>query len=204
MFSPLDHLSSWLNRFVFQDVFLEGMGRGHFLPPLGRGYPFGKGVYQDFLGINYYSRDMVQFSWKPTELFAKRLVKKGALRNDLGWEIYPRGLYLLGKALYKKYKLPIFITENGTCDREDKFRSRFIFDHLKEVCRLIGEGVPVERYYHWTFIDNFEWIEGESAPFGLLANDYALQKRTFRPSAFLYKEICKTKALSEDMLLKLR
>jgi len=199
--SPLDHISSWLNRFVFQDIFLEGMGRGLFLPPLGRGYPLGKGVYQDFLGINYYSRDMVQFCWKPTELFARRLVKKGALTNDLGWEIYPRGLYLLGKALYKKYKLPIFITENGTCDREDRFRSRFIFDHLKEVCRLIGEGVPVERYYHWTFIDNFEWIEGESAPFGLLANDYALQKRTFRSSALLYKEICKTKTLSEDMLL---
>ncbi len=198
--SPLDHLSAFLNDFVFQGIFLEAMGRGRFLPPLGSGYPRGKGRYQDFVGINYYSRDKIQFTWNPPELFAKRLVTRGSPTNDLGWEIYPRGLSILIKRLWKRYQLPIFITENGTCDRDDRFRSQFLYDHLKEVASVIQQGIPVKRYYHWTFIDNFEWIEGESAPFGLLANDYETQRRSWRNSARFYQQICQTKSITSDMV----
>ncbi len=200
--SPLDHLAAALNDFVFQGIFLEGMGRGRFLPPLGSGYPLGKGRFQDFLGINYYSRDKIQFAWNPQELFAKRLVAKKAPTNNLGWEIYPKGISLLAKRLWKIYRLPIFITENGTCDREDVFRPQFIYDHLREVASLIASGIPIQRYYHWTFIDNFEWIEGESAPFGLFANDYQTQTRTWRKSAEFYQEICKKKTITEKMIQK--
>ncbi|MCX7881739.1 MAG: glycoside hydrolase family 1 protein [Brevinematales bacterium] len=199
-FCPLDHLASLLNDYIFQGIFLEGMGRGRFLPPLGVGYPMGKGRFQDFVGINYYSRDKIQFVWNPPELFAKRLVAKNAPTNNLGWEIYPKGLSLLAKRLWKTYRLPLFITENGTCDKEDAFRPQFIYDHLKEVSELIAQGIPVKRYYHWTFIDNFEWIEGESAPFGLFANNYDTQTRTWRNSARFYQEICRTRTITQEML----
>ena len=89
-------------------------------------------------------------------------VMPGTPRNDLDWEIYPEGLYKLCREFYKKYRAPIWITENGTCDGKDSFRARYIYDHLYEVSRLCGEGIPVERYYHWTLMDNFEWLEGES------------------------------------------
>ncbi|MFN4216692.1 MAG: family 1 glycosylhydrolase, partial [Brevinematales bacterium] len=159
----------------------------------------GKRRFQDFLGINYYSRDKIQFAFNPQELFSRRLVAKNAPTNNLGWEIYPKGISLLAKRLWKTYHLPIFITENGTCDREDTFRSQFIYDHLKEVASLIASDIPIQRYYHWTFIDNFEWIEGESASFGLFANDYSTQTRTWRKSAQFYQEICKNKAITKEM-----
>src|SRR5699024_1836025 len=68
---------------VFHDIFLEGMTYGKFLFPLGNGnYPYGKGTYCDFMGINYYSRDIVQYSWNPLRLFGELTVKEGAEMND--------------------------------------------------------------------------------------------------------------------------
>jgi beta-glucosidase len=58
----------------------------------------------------------------------------------------------------------------------------------------------VERYYHWTFIDNFEWLDGESAAFGLVACDFETQKRTVRKSGEFYSEMIKTKQVSQQMI----
>ena len=58
--------------------------------------------------------------------------------------------------------LPIYITENGTCDRDDRCRCRYLFDHLQALCNC---GLPVEHYYHRCFCDDFEWPEGKSARF---------------------------------------
>ncbi|MBP3700299.1 MAG: family 1 glycosylhydrolase, partial [Lachnospiraceae bacterium] len=78
---------------------------------------------------------------------------------------------------------PIYITENGTCDNEDTFRCRYLYEHIKALC---DSDLPVERYYHWCFCDNFEWLEGESARFGLVHVDYDTQKRTVKNSGQFY------------------
>jgi beta-glucosidase len=98
--------------------------------------------------------------------------------------------------------VPVFITENGTCDSKDAFRAQYIYDHLYQVRKLIEEGVEVQRYYHWSLMDNFEWVEGLSPRFGLIEIDYNTLKRKVRRSGKFYSDICKQKEISEDMIRK--
>lgn len=206
IFEPLENkmlnrFSAVLIRYFFQDLIVKAMATGQLNFPLGfGGCPFGKGNYQDFLGINYYTRDMVRFQWNPGMMFSQLTVKAGAPTNDLGWEIYPGGLYRICKHYYQKYQIPIFITENGICDQKDTKRAQFIYDHLREVAKLVEEEIPVRRYYHWSFIDNFEWLEGESARFGLVANDFSTQTRTIRRSGRFYAEVCRNKEATREII----
>lgn len=188
---------------LFQDIFIAGMIDGKLMFPVGTGqYPEGKGVYSDFFGINYYTRDIVSFSLNPAQAFAKMEVKENAPINDLGWEIYPEGISRISKEMYLRYRLPIFITENGTCDSKDVIRSKYIYDHLYQISQAIDEGIPIQRYYHWSTMDNFEWIEGLSARFGLVHVNYENQKRTINRSGRFYAEVCKAKEVTPKMISK--
>jgi beta-glucosidase len=153
-----------------------------------------KGYYYDFMGINYYSRSTVKFRGLQDG------VRPGAPTNDLGWEIYPEGISILCEEFYKKYKLPIWITENGICDNSDCQRAYYICDHLEKLSQTIDKGVRVERYYHWSLIDNFEWLEGLSARFGLVHVSYKTQERRIKRSGHLYAEICKNGGLTQAMI----
>lgn len=198
-----DRLASSMMDHVFHDIFLEGMVYGKFIFPIGSGnYPYGKGTYCDFMGINYYSRDIVRFSWNPLRMFGELTVKEDKATNDLGWEIYPEGLYRVCKTCFETYPFPIYITENGICDQRDKQRGKFIYDHLNIIKLLIDEGIPVERYYHWSLMDNFEWEEGLGPRFGLIDIDYNTQKRTIRESGKFYGEVANKKAVTRDMIAK--
>ncbi len=185
---------------VFQDMFVAAMTDGRRLFPLGLGSKRGSRPAADFLGLNYYSRDMIAFRWKPASLFGEQRVREGAEVNDLGWEIYPQGLYRTAKRYYDQYRLPVFITENGICDRKDSRRPRYILEHLQQVKRLIDDGVDVQRYYHWTLTDNFEWAEGETARFGLIEVDYESQKRSIRRSGELYGELCRNRSADAALI----
>ncbi len=196
-----ERLACFLQNRLFHEIFITGMSEGKYILPLGAGYPMGKGNYQDFFGINYYSREMVSFNIKNVgQMFGDISTREGAPVNDLGWEIYPEGLYRFCEHYYRRFKLPIYITENGTPDKEDRFRPRYIYDHLSQVCRLIEAGVDVRRYYYWSFLDNFEWAEGLDPRFGLVAVNYKNQKRTVRKSGKLYAEICKKKGVTDAMI----
>ena len=91
--------------------------------------------------------------------------------------------------------MPIFITENGLADSQDKLRKDFIRDHLIWLHKATEEGVDVKGYFHWSLIDNFEWALGFEPRFGLIEIDYKTQKRIFRPSSLYYSEITKTNQL---------
>lgn len=187
----------------FHTLLLDGTMLGKFNFPIGFGtYPLGMGEYCDFLGINYYTRDIMTFTTKINRLFADVSVKKEAEVNDLGWEIYPEGLYRICRKYYQKYGKPIFITENGICDCKDEKRTRFIYDHLRMVKKLMDEGVDVQRYYHWSLIDNFEWDDGLTPRFGLIEVDYKTRKRTIRNSGLFYGEIAKSHEVTNDMLVR--
>lgn len=194
--NPLDIIAARVMDWLFQGAIIKSMTTGRLRFPIGFGAPLGKGRFFDFIGINYYSRSAVRFKG------FKNDVMPGTPRNDLDWEIYPEGLYMLCKDFYKKYRAPIWITENGTCDSKDAFRAKYIYDHLYEISRLCEEGIPVERYYHWTLMDNFEWVEGESARFGLVHVDFETQQRTVRKSGRFFSEMCSSNSVSEEMIEK--
>jgi len=109
----------------------------------------------------------------------------------MGWEIYPHGLYQLLIAL-KKYNLPVFILENGTCTEDDNTRWEFIREHLKSLCLAINEGVEVLGYLYWSLMDNFEWDKGFTPRFGLIEIDYKDYGRRVRESAEKFSLVCKT------------
>ncbi|MFC1630089.1 glycoside hydrolase family 1 protein [Patescibacteria group bacterium] len=140
----------------------------------------------DFIGLNYYFHNKIQFPYK-------RKNENKAV-SDLGWEIYPEGIYHVLKEL-KRYNLPIYITENGLADKDDNQRIDFIKNHLIWTLKAIQEGIDVRGYFHWSFMDNFEWEKGFSSKFGLVEVDYKTFKRTPRKSAQYFSEISKNNSL---------
>ncbi len=147
---------------------------------------------QDFLGINYYFHDKVRFTPLKFPFFNRANDNKEI--SDLGWEIYPEGIYYVLKDL-KKYDLPIYITENGLADAKDAKRTKFITEHLKWTHKAIKEGVDIRGYLHWSLIDNFEWTFGFKPRFGLIEMNYKTMETRIRPSALEYAKICKKNVL---------
>jgi len=156
---------------------------------------------QDYLGINYYSRDLVKFS--PFNLggflsnrFSNpdvELSEHEFIANE------PLGFFeSLKWAL--KYHVPIYVTENGIEDSKDNLRPRYIIEHIHQMWRAVNFSWPIKGYYHWTLVDNFEWERGWSQRFGLWELDTETQVRRKRPSVDLYAAICKSNALSSEMV----
>jgi beta-glucosidase len=156
---------------------------------------------QDYIGLNYYSRDMVTFDiTQPGLLFTRRFAMPGAEFSMEGWgEIYPEGLYRLLKRL-QQYGKPIYVTEVGVPDNDDSKRPRFVITHLANIHRALRGGVPVKGVYFWSLVDNFEWKEGFSARFGLIGLDLQTGTRTLRESGKLYGEISRTAAITPEMV----
>lgn len=177
---------------IFNETILRSLRLGRLVFPLTRaGKARGPRHSQDFIGLNYYTRDLVRFNHRNrAELFGERVVVEGTRRSDLTWELYPEGLFRTLVSLRREH-LPIFVTENGVADRNDTLRPEFLLTHARAMLRAIDAGVPVRGYLHWTCFDNFEWAEGYSAKFGLIACDPKTQERRPRPSARLYAEICR-------------
>lgn len=140
----------------------------------------------DFIGLNYYFHNRIQFPFK--------IRNENESVSDLGWEIYPKGIYYVLKDL-KKYNLPVYVTENGLADRKDRLRKEFIKSHLCWIWRAIQEEVEVAGYLHWSLVDNFEWDLGIDPRFGLIEIDYQTIERKVRPSGFFYAKICKKNSL---------
>lgn len=201
--NPLTHMSKKLMHHSFHDIFIKGMIEGKLLAPIGFGCPYGKGIYCDFLGVNYYSRHLIHSSNNPSMLFGEVKVDENIPEeslNDLGWEIYPEGLYQVIEPLYKKYKLPVFITENGIADADDSKRAQFIYDHLRMVKVLIQAGVDVQRYYYWSLLDNLEWNDGYGPRFGLVEVNYDDLSRTIRKSGNFYRDVIGNRGVSKEMI----
>jgi beta-glucosidase len=141
---------------------------------------------KDFLAVQYYFHFKLKFPG---------LAKNENQRiSDLGWEVYPKGIYHVLKGL-QKHNLPIYVTENGLADQNDIQRESFIKDHLWWVHRAIKEGVDVRGYFHWSLLDNFEWDVGFWPRFGLVEVDFQTKKRKIRKSGWEYAKICKNNQL---------
>ncbi|MGA8047517.1 MAG: glycoside hydrolase family 1 protein [Dermatophilaceae bacterium] len=170
--NPVHRLLARTNAYLFQEAITDAMLGGRFPRVLGaQPADVAPGSHYDYLGINYYSRTAV------SRLADGRF--DGVPVNDLGWEIHPQGLVEVARWLHGRYPGPIWVTENGTADRDDAFRARFVADHLSA---MASSGLPFERYYHWCLVDNWEWAQGHTARFGLVELDVDTMERRVRPS----------------------
>ena len=153
------------------------------------------GVPLDFLGINYYTRNIAIASgrYDPTS--------SGLELTDMGWEVFPAGLTELLTRLHRDYQLPpIYITENGAAYPDecvagvvdDAARVRYLDAHIQAVATARDAGVDVRGYFAWSLLDNFEWAHGYTKRFGIVHVDYATQQRTPKASALWYRDLQRT------------
>jgi beta-glucosidase len=169
--NPLDWMVAGMSADAFNWAFYDAIatGRARLDAP---GFPKldepveGLAGSADFFGMNYYRRGLMSldFGWPG---YVKQEDPKDGVRNDLGWGVYPEGLLQLLRESWRRYKLPIYITENGMADSQGTARVQFLDDHLYAVGLALQEGIPVKGYFHWSLVDNFEWAEGYEPRFGL-------------------------------------
>ena len=202
----------------------DGLRNRWFLDPLyGRGYPAdiwalcGDDAPQvasgdlaaiatptDFLGFNYYFPETVANAPGHGPLAARVVPTPGAERTDSGWEVSPQGLCALLERLKREYgPQEIYITENGASYEDrlapdgaiaDAKRRHYLRRHLLAVHEARARGVPVNGYFAWTLMDNFEWAEGYTQRFGLVHVDFATQQRRLKDSGVWYRDFLRAEA----------
>jgi beta-glucosidase len=194
--APLDRwLSSFVDR-LFNENFAESILSGRAPFPLN---VFGRHLAEvrdtcDYVGINYYSRLRAGFApSSPRTLFFQLTVPPHKPQGDSGVEIpygeaYPKGLRRAAKR-FAAFNKPIYILENGVPDRDDRIRPWLMKAAVKQMRKLLADGVDLRGYFHWSLTDNFEWNEGWHLRFGLIELDPQTQARKPRPSAQIYAEI---------------
>lgn len=155
----------------------------------------------DFLGINYYSRQVVRGS--ATQPLADQCQSVSpvpeACYTDMAWEIYPQGLRDFLVRLHQDYSIPsIYVTENGAAFKDhqddggevnDPRRVDYLRGHVASLAEAIEQGVPLRGYFVWSLMDNFEWAEGYSKRFGIIYVDYATQARILKESGYWYSDL---------------
>ncbi|WP_425039067.1 GH1 family beta-glucosidase [Primorskyibacter sp. S187A] len=194
--SPEAQAAAELYDGYYNRFFLDGVFKGAYpqivLDGFGTHMPDGfeddfKTIGQplDWVGINYYTRKLL----KPNEgPWPSHEEAPGPLpKTQMGWEIYPQGLYAFLKRTAQDYTgdLPLIITENGMASAnplEDPDRIDYVARHLDAVLRAIADGVPVEGYYLWSLLDNYEWALGYEKRFGCVHVDFETLARTPKAS----------------------
>ncbi len=203
-FAP-DRWAANFQHHVFNEAIPQALHTGRLLFPIGNRLggeqlPALAGTL-DYLGVNYYSRRRSTFDLsQPAALFGRTFHTPGAEIDAAGInELYPEGLFRVLEWA-NQFRKPIYVTENGWGDADESRRSRALILHLRQLWRALNFNWPVQAYYYWTLVDNFEWERGWTQRFGLYELDPATQVRTPRPAARLYAEICQTNTLSSDMV----
>ncbi|MDZ7262844.1 MAG: GH1 family beta-glucosidase, partial [candidate division KSB1 bacterium] len=159
----------------------------------------------DFLGLNYYFRCLVKANPEGGFWKLNWVKPENAEFTEMGWEVYPQGLYELLKLLHTEYQAPtIFITENGAAfsdqvDQDGRVRDfrrlKYLKQHLIQAHRAIQEGVKLAGYFVWSLLDNFEWAYGYTKRFGLIYVDYETQKRIIKESGYWYRKVIEQNGL---------
>jgi len=199
--SPLHRRAARSTDKVFNQAILTALDKGRWTLPLGFGLAWNLRHTLDWIGLNYYTRDMVAFDRSQSQsLFGRRQHADGAEMLDGGYgEFYAKGMFRCIQRL-SRLGLPIYVTENGIPDDDDDQRPRYLLAHLHQMWRALQLCYPVMGYYHWTLVDNFEWAEGWSLRFGLLELDPETQTRTPRRSADLYAETIRENAITPQII----
>ena len=191
----------------FLDPLFKGQYPELLMPSFGSALPIEPGDMDiisgtvDFLGVNYYRRDLPLAIEDQATLKIKSRHVPESQYTSMGWEVYPDGLYKLLTAYNQEYKpAKLYITENGAAfeDRleeeqgqpvvHDPDRRHYLQVHFEACQRAIADGVPLAGYFLWSLLDNFEWSFGYDRRFGVTYIDYPTQRRILKDSGRWYKE----------------
>ncbi len=197
---------------------IDGTSNRWFLDPVfGRGYPadvvalFGDLLdgldldavramrAPDLLGVNYYTRELVIADVGGSDPSRAKVIRRPVARTTMGWEPYADGLRLTLERVHREYApSSMAVTENGAAyidvpradgSVDDPERTAYLTSHIAAVADAREAGVPVDGYFVWSLLDNYEWAEGYGQRFGIVRVDYETQRRTIKGSGRWYRAL---------------
>ena len=192
---PFDRIVSRVAMFFYNHSLVDALLTG----TLRIKFPFRKEIRLnipiqgklDFMGVNYYTRVHLRFNpFKKMVVELRHRDTDGHGLTDTGWEVHPRGLEKILRYA-SKLKVPIFITENGIATSDDQKKIKFIKGHVDALNGCVENWIDVRGYFYWTLIDNYEWLKGFDARFGLYAVDFSTYERKPTLSATYYYYLIK-------------
>ena len=129
----------------------------------------------DFVGVQAYTRERVG----PSGLLG---VEAGVPLTQMGYEVRPQATEACIRRAYELTGNRIIVTESGIATTDDRQRIDFIDQTLAGLKNCLSDGIPIDGYFHWSLLDNYEWTNGYEPKFGLVAVDRKTFKRTPKPS----------------------
>ena len=150
----------------------------------------------DFYCQNIYNGSAVRADGNGGYRYVPR--EPGYARTSIGWPVTPESLYWGPRFLYERYQKPFYISENGMAAHDsvsldgkvhDPNRIDFLQRYLRCLKKTAEEGTPVEGYFLWSLMDNYEWSKGYSERFGIVHVDYKTQVRTIKDSGYWYRDV---------------
>ncbi|MCL3860465.1 GH1 family beta-glucosidase [Actinotalea sp. K2] len=176
----------------------------------------------DVLGINYYSTTRVRrhteggaveradghapsaaSAWPAAD--DVDFLRQPGPYTAMGWNIDPTGMTELLTSVSATYPhIPLMVTENGAAFVDevsadgrvhDDLRVSYLVGHIDAVGQAREAGVDVRGYFVWSLMDNFEWAYGYDRRFGIVRIDYETLERTWKDSAYWYRELVRTRRL---------
>ncbi len=197
-YNPLDRLLVKIAKYFYNhsllDAFLTGTVRIKF--------PFTKEITiqvpiqnkLDFFGVNYYTRVHIRFNpFKKMGIELRHMDIDGYGLTDMGWEVHPRGLEKVLRYA-SRLKVPLIITENGIATHDGQKKIKYMSRHVDALEKSIKDGIDVRGYFYWTLIDNYEWLQGLDARFGLYRVDFDTMERKPTNAAAYYAYIIKSRS----------
>ncbi|MCS7060151.1 MAG: GH1 family beta-glucosidase [Anaerolineae bacterium] len=202
--SALDSLYEWFAHPILRGYYSDRVLRyaGPDAPTIRAGDMSLISARNDFLGVNYYT---VSF-YRAVDGKAEQVELPGLEYTLMNWAVVPRGLTMVLHRLSRDShgRLPLYITENG-CSYLDQVgpdgrihdakRVEYLRAHFAAAQQAIQEGVDVRGYFVWSLMDNFEWAWGYRQWFGVVAVDYATQKRTIKESGYYLRDVIAANAV---------
>ena len=158
----------------------------------------------DFIGVNYYTRNVTRHDAAVWPLKAGPVRQKRATYTETGWEVFAQGLTDVLKWVRDRYgNPPVYVTENGAAFYDpptahggrisDPLRVDYLRSHIGAVADAIQAGCDVRGYFAWSLLDNLEWSLGYSKRFGIVHVDFETQRRTPKASAHYYSQVIATR-----------
>jgi beta-glucosidase len=167
------------------------------------------GERTDFLGLNTYTRGIAKPLPRPLFAFGEAKASyPGAAFTEMGWEVYPEGIYRVLAWIRDEYgNPPVYVTENGSAFPDalgpdgsvnDPDRITYLRSHLVSAWKAAAEGCDLRGYFAWSLMDNLEWAEGTAKKFGLASVDFASGslERRMKASGAWYAKVCRENAIT--------
>jgi len=196
--NPADRIISRIARHFYNNSLLDAFSTG----TLRLQFPFKKAMEIpvpikntiDFFGVNYYTRMHLRFNpFKKMGIELRHRDIEGYGLTDMGWEIHPQGLEKVLKRA-ARLNVPLIITENGIATRDDQKKIRFMKKHIDVLEKCLKQGIDIRGYFYWSLIDNYEWLQGLDACFGLYRVNFDTLERKSTNAAAYYSYLIKSRS----------